>query len=132
MTKRQTITPYLLYEDADAASAWLQRVFGFREVDRQTGAAGGVHLELELSPSGAHVHAGSPGGDFQGPGKVGRTSLQYVLVDDVDSHYKRARAEGAEIVEELTDAPYGDRRYTCRDPEGHEWCFATPREPVAG
>jgi PhnB protein len=123
---RQSITPYLLYEDADAASAWLQRAFGFREVDRQTGAAGGLHLELELAPGDGRVYAGSPPDDFQSPAKVGRTSLLYVLVADVDAHYARARASGAEIVEKPTDAPYGDRRYTCRDPEGHEWCFASP------
>ena len=123
---RQTITPYLLYEDADAASAWLQRAFDFREVDRQTGAAGGLHLELEVTPGDGRVYAGSPPEGFQSAAKVGRTSLVYALVEDVDAHYERAKGAGAEIVEELKDAPYGDRRYTCRDPEGHEWCFASP------
>ena len=122
---RQIVTPYLLYEDAEAASAWLQRAFGLRQVDRQGGAAGGLHLELEL-PGGGWVYAGSPPDGFQSPAKIGRTSLLYVLVPDVDAHYEHAKAAEAEIVEEPTDAPYGDRRYTCRDPEGHEWCFASP------
>jgi uncharacterized glyoxalase superfamily protein PhnB len=55
---------------------------------------------------------------------VGRSSSTYVLVDDVDAHFERARAAGAEIVEELTDLPFGHRRYGCRDPQGHEWFFA--------
>jgi MerR family transcriptional regulator, thiopeptide resistance regulator len=122
----QTITPYLLYEDADAAVAFLTKAFGFREVDRTVGRGGGVHVEMEISPGGARIYLGSPGGDYRGPAKVGRTSLQYVVVDDVDAHHARAVAAGATITEELVDLPYGDRRYGCRDPQGHEWTFATP------
>jgi uncharacterized glyoxalase superfamily protein PhnB len=48
----------------------------------------------------------------------------YVLVDDVDAHYERARAAGAEILEEPADQEYGDRRYAAMDPEGHHWFFA--------
>ena len=44
----------------------------------------------------------------------------YVLVDDVDAHHERAKAAGAVIVEELVDTPFGHRRYTCDDPQGHE------------
>ena len=124
----QTVTPYLLYEDADAAIEFLSRAVGFREVERTTGAAGGMHAELEVGPDGSRIYLGAPRGDFRGPGRVGRTSLVYVLVDDVDAHYARAKAAGATIVEELTDLPFGHRRYTCDDPEGHEWSFATARE----
>jgi PhnB protein len=123
---RQTVTPYLLYEDAPAAVTFLTEAFGFREVDRTTGAAGGMHVELELGADGARIYLGAPGGDFRGPATVGRTSLLYVLVDDVDRHYERAKAAGATISEELTDLPYGDRRYGCKDPQGHEWTFAAP------
>jgi uncharacterized glyoxalase superfamily protein PhnB len=123
---RQTITPYLLYEDAPAAVAFLTEAFGFREIDRTTGAAGGMHVELELGGDGGRIYLGAPGGDFRGPAAVGRTSLLYVLVDDVDRHHERAKAAGATITEELTDLPYGDRRYGCRDPQGHEWTFASP------
>ena len=121
----QTVTPYLLYEDADAAVEFLTRAFGFRELTRTTGSAGGVHAELEVAPDGAIVYLGAPGGQFSAPAKVGRTSLVYVLVDDVDAHHARAKAAGAAIVEELTDLPFGHRRYTCDDPQGHQWSFAS-------
>jgi PhnB protein len=123
---RQTVTPYLLYEDGPAALAFLVEAFGFREVDRRMGAAGGMHAEMEVGADGGRIYLGAPAGDFRGPASVGRTSLLYVLVDDVDGHYERAKAAGASIVEELTDLPYGDRRYGCRDPQGHEWTFAMP------
>jgi uncharacterized glyoxalase superfamily protein PhnB len=121
----QTVTPYLLYEDGAAAIEFLTRAFGFRELGRTTGSAGGLHAELEVAPDGAQVFLGSPGGDFRGPGEIGRTSLVYIMVDDVDAHHDRAQAAGAVIVEELNDLPFGHRRYTCEDPEGHQWCFAT-------
>jgi uncharacterized glyoxalase superfamily protein PhnB len=123
---RQTVTPYLLYEDAEAAVTFLADAFGFREVDRTIGGAGGLHVELETGSSGGTIYVGSPGQGFHGPAAVGRTSLVYVLVPDVDAHHARAREAGATIIEELVDLPFGDRRYTCRDPQGHEWSFATP------
>jgi uncharacterized glyoxalase superfamily protein PhnB len=119
----QTVTPYLLYEDGDNAAAFLTRAFGFREIDRQVGAAGGLHLEFETE-LGGRVYAGQPPEGFRNPAQVGRTSLVYVLVSAVDDHHDRAKAAGATVVEELVDLPFGHRRYTCRDPEGHEWSFA--------
>jgi uncharacterized glyoxalase superfamily protein PhnB len=118
----QRVWPYLLYEDGEAAVEFLARAFGFREVDRQVGAAGGMHVELELE--GGRVYAGQPPAGYVNPAQAGRTSLVYVLVGDVDAHHDRARAEGAEVVEELNDTPFGQRRYTCNDPQGHQWSFA--------
>jgi uncharacterized glyoxalase superfamily protein PhnB len=122
----QRITPYLLYEDGEAAIEFVTRAFGFREVERQIGGAGGLHAELELGPGGGRIYLGQPPGDFRNPEVVGRTSSLYVLVDEVDAHHDRARAAGAEITEELNDLPFGHRRYGCVDPQGHEWFFAQP------
>lgn len=122
----QRITPYLLYEDVDAAIQWLARAFGFREVLRTTGGAGGIHAELEIAADGTQVFVGQPPQGFQNPRKVARTTIMYVIVDDVDAHHARAKEAGAEIVEEPNDTPFGHRRYTCDDPEGHQWSFAAP------
>lgn len=120
----QTVTPYLLYEDGEAAIEFATRAFGFRVVDRATGGAGGLHAELETAPGGGRIYLGQPPSEFRNPLEIGRTSSVYVLVDDVDSHYQRAKAAGAEIIEELNDLPFGHRRYRCTDPQGHEWDFA--------
>jgi uncharacterized glyoxalase superfamily protein PhnB len=47
-----------------------------------------------------------------------------VYVDDVRGHYERAKVAGADIVSELEELPWGDRRYQASDPEGHQWTFA--------
>src|SRR5919197_754383 len=116
----QTVIPYLLYADVEAAGSFFTRAFGFREVDRQIGAAGGVHLEFETE-LGGRIYAGQPPAGYKNPAEVGRTSIVYVLVAAVDAHHDRAKAAGATVVEELVDTPFGHRRYGCRDPQGHEW-----------
>jgi uncharacterized glyoxalase superfamily protein PhnB len=120
----QTVTPYLLYEDGEAAIEFLVRAFGFREVDRATGGAGGLHAELEVGPDGGRIYIGQPPAGFHNPADVGRTSHVYVLVDDVDGHFEQAKAARAKIIEELINLPFGHRRYGCADPQGHEWFFA--------
>jgi uncharacterized glyoxalase superfamily protein PhnB len=123
----QQITPYLLYEDGEGAIEFLTNAFDFSLVDRTTGGAGGLHAELK-GPAGGQLYLGQPPDQygFQNPAKVGRTSEVYVLVDDADAHYERAKAAGAEIIEEPNDLPFGHRRYGCVDPQGHEWFFAQP------
>jgi len=124
----QAITPYLLYEDGEAAIEFLTRAFGFAEVERAVGSAGGLHAELELPPHGGRICLGQPPGGFRNPGTVGATAHVIALVDDVDAHCERARAAGADITAEPADLPFGVRQYGCSDPQGHEWYFAQPIE----
>jgi uncharacterized glyoxalase superfamily protein PhnB len=66
-------------------------------------------------------------GLVQPPAPPTRVNTQgtYVVVADVDGHYARAKAAGAEIVLDLKKQDYGGRDYTCRDLEGHVWTFGT-------
>jgi uncharacterized glyoxalase superfamily protein PhnB len=127
----QRIIPYLLYEDVDAAIEWLAGAFGFEEVLRLPAEEGYVsHAELRLGEES--VFLGDPGEDYRGPKRLGaRTALVHVHVDDVDTHYARAVAAGAEIRQAPQDMPYGDRRYDAYDLEGQLWSFATPVREVS-
>jgi uncharacterized glyoxalase superfamily protein PhnB len=124
----QTITPYLLYEDAATALEFLSEAFGFEETMRIETLDGRVaHAEARLGDG--QVHLGQPLKP-SGPRRLGGTTvLLYVYVDDVDEHCELARAAGAVIVEEPADQPYGERRYRSRDPEGHSWYFAQRPTP---
>jgi uncharacterized glyoxalase superfamily protein PhnB len=51
----------------------------------------------------------------------------YVCLRDVDAHYQRAKAAGAEIVRGIEDTNYGSREYSVRDLEGGLWSFGTYR-----
>jgi PhnB protein len=116
----------LLYEDGAAAIDFLTNAFGFEEVMRMEDDRGSVnHAEMKLGEDS--VMLGDPGDDYRNPRNAAHyTALVHVYVDDVDAHFERAKAAGAEIVMEPTDQEYGDRRYDAKDPEGHFWSFATP------
>lgn len=117
------ITPYLLYEDVDAAVDWLIKSFGFAERVRMRGPDGrAMHAEISLADG--VVMMGNPGPGYQNPARRGgATQLVYVYVDDVDAHCDAATAAGAPIIRELADQFYGDRTYGSQDPEGHQWTF---------
>jgi PhnB protein len=119
------ISPYLLYEDGAAAIDFLTNAFGFEEVMRMDEGGLVNHAEVRLGDD--TVMLGYPGEDYKNPRKADHaTALVHVYVDDVNAHFERAKAAGAEIVMEPTDQEYGDRRYDAKDPEGHFWSFATP------
>ncbi|HEY3834265.1 MAG TPA: VOC family protein [Acidimicrobiia bacterium] len=47
-------------------------------------------------------------------------------VDDVDACFQRALRAGLEPEGEPADAPWGERYFHIRDPDGHELSFARP------
>ena len=124
---RQTVTPYLLCEDAAAALDWLSNAFGFRETTRLEASGSVNHAEMAVGRDGGEIFLGAPGGGFKNPKNSGhRSAVVYVYVDDVDAHFARAKEAGARIIAEPADQEYGERRYAAEDPEGHQWYFAAP------
>jgi uncharacterized glyoxalase superfamily protein PhnB len=129
----QSVTPYLLYEDCDAALDFLARAFGFEEVLRYTGEGGYVnHAEMKIGSEG-RIYMGDPGDHYKSPKRVGQETCGiYVQIDgDVDELCERARAAGATITQEPEDQEYGDRRFTAKDLEGQVWFFARAIKEVA-
>jgi len=120
------ITPYLIYDDVARALRWLSGAFGFaeREDERLVDSQGTIqHAAMELH--GAVVMMGPPSVHGDSP-RLGVSSMLDVTVNDVEGHYRRARAADAEVVIDLEDAPWGVRRYQARDLEGHQWQFSQP------
>ncbi|MGE0392853.1 MAG: VOC family protein [Vicinamibacterales bacterium] len=133
-----TITPYLYYEDLDAAMAWLTKALGLKRVGpTQKGPDGkGSHGTMQIGEG--LVMMGRPPADqkYRNPKRLGQaTQSLYVMVDSVDKHHARAVKAGAVLLEAPADTPYGHRRYGLTDPEGHEWYFAqqlaAPRKRAA-
>ena len=121
----QRIVPSLTYADAPAAIDWLCRVFGFEEVRRMEVGDGRIG-NAALSFNGEQIMLASV---FEEAGTVSPQDLAglhqqiTVHVDDVDTHFARAQAEGAEILAEPTDQFWGARNYWVQDLEGHRWTF---------
>jgi uncharacterized glyoxalase superfamily protein PhnB len=119
------ITPYLLYRDVGGALKFLSKAFGFKKLDSMKGKDGVIqHAAMQFGDG--LVMLGYPGKKYRNPRKLGHvTQSLYIMVDDVDDHYKKAKKAGAKILEKPSDMFYGHRRYGASDPEGHEWYFAT-------
>jgi len=129
--EHQAITPYLLYEDCAAALDWLAHAFGFEEELRHLSPDGNVwHASGRIGEG--EIMMGDPGDHYRNPKRLGQETVGiYVVVDDVDAHFARAKEAGAEIREEPKDESYGHRRYTATDPEGHVWYCASVIRDVA-
>ena len=132
--------PFLRYNDAKAAIAFLEAGFGFEAklvVEDDAGQI--VHAQVshgtgmvmlgdvrDDGPIDGHIttvrEAGKPTGGI------------YVVVDDVDAHAERAQSAGADVFDPPQDQDYGGRGYTCLDPEGNMWSFGSydPWAPESG
>jgi uncharacterized glyoxalase superfamily protein PhnB len=123
------IVPALRYRNAKAAIDWLCKAFGFAKKMVVPGEGDSIaHAELVLGNGMIMLgDVETEYGHLVAAPLKGQSVTQglYVIVADVDGHYARAKAEGAEIVLELKTQNYGGRDYTCRDLEGHVWTFGT-------
>jgi uncharacterized glyoxalase superfamily protein PhnB len=126
------VSPYLLYEDAEAAVEYLRQSFGFELRLSQIGGAGRMHNELLLGDDGL-VMLGQAGEGFSSPRSLGSLppALVHVYVDDVEALHVRAKDAGADVTE-LEHSPVGDHRFTATDPEGQVWVFAQRVAPADG
>jgi len=120
------ISPLIFYRVARAALDFLERAFGFEtRMVVDDGQGGVIHSESVFEGCVVMV-CGPPPAKYASPldldGK--RTGAIHVQVKSgLDTLCERARAAGAVIEREPADQPYGDRVFTCFDPEGHAWSF---------
>lgn len=121
---------FLTYDDASAALDWLEQALGFERSSVHEGPDGGI-AHAELTFGGGMVMLGTAGhNDFglKTPRELGAvTQGVYLVVDEIEAHFERAVAGGAEVVRELHDTDYGSRDYMVRDPEGNVWSVGTYR-----
>ena len=109
----------LVYPHVREAVAWLNAAFGF--VERLQ--IGESHRS-QLGVGDGAVIVGDVHGERHPPTTGVVTHSVVVRVDDANAHCERARSNGARIVMEPTDFPYGERQYEAEDPAGHRWTFS--------
>jgi uncharacterized glyoxalase superfamily protein PhnB len=127
-TPAPTVWPGFRCRDSLGLIKFLVDAFGFEST--LVVADGGVvhHAELRWPLGGGvmcsdtreaedELHAQLP---------TGPVSI-YVVCDDPDALFERARSHGAEVLQGLKDEDYGSRGFTVRDPEGNVWNFGTYR-----
>ena len=131
--------PLISYRDPAGSIEWLCKAFGFekqRIVARQDGSLSYAHLSfdgtlIKVTP----IRDTAADKSYKLPDKIDRPQQRrlYFVVRDVNAHYDKAKAAGAEIVLDMRIYEHGGCRYSCRDPEGHLWNFGTydPWQPLA-
>ena len=104
----RTMAPAVAFYDAIG----FEMVVGGAAAAFTTYRAGDGYVNLQLDPQWA------PGARVWG--------RAIFWVDDVDAMYGRVRAAGLETMTVPADAPWGERYFHVRDPDGHELSFARP------
>lgn len=123
----QRIVPFLCYEDAPAAIAFLCATFGFEEHARYPVPDGRIgHAELRAGACAVMVHSPWEGFGMDSPRNIpNANAMIFCVVDDVRAHFEHARRAGATIVTEPSH-DHGSTSYRALDCEGHRWFFSTP------
>ena len=124
-TPQPQVWPSLRARDARALIRFLTEAFGFEETVVYGDGDRVDHAQLSW-PEGGGIMLGSVKegqNSATDPGAFGA----YVVTDQPDALYARAKAAGAEITAELYDTDYGSRDFAARDPEGNRWTFGTYR-----
>ncbi|GAA4589844.1 putative glyoxalase superfamily protein PhnB [Actinoplanes octamycinicus] len=121
------VWPTLRATDARALIRFLVEAFGFEETAVHGAGDRVDHAELSWPPGGG-IMLGSVRDDAENPWHLDPGTFgAYVVTDEPDKLFARARAAGATIVREPFDTDYGSRDFTVRDPEGNLWSFGTYR-----
>jgi uncharacterized glyoxalase superfamily protein PhnB len=119
----QTVFPCLTFKDAKASFDWLERTLGAERVAAYEDDDGRVlHAEIRIGSSTIMAGDERAGSKATPPG----ASVVYVVVEDADAAYERAKAAGAQVTEP-TDQDYGSRDITVTDPDGNRWSLGTYR-----
>ena len=123
----QTVFPCITFRDAAASIAFLERALGAERVAVYSDDAGRInHAEVRIGESVVMCGDERAGSKATPPG----VSVVYVVVEDADAAYERAKAAGAEVTEPV-DQDYGSRDITVTDPDGNRWSLGTYKGAAA-
>lgn len=124
------VMPQLVVSPCAEALDFYERAFGAQLGMRMPGPDG-LLMHAEMNIGGSIIMLAD---EVSMPGEVVRKSPKnagaitggvMLYVEDVDSVFQRALAEGAKSVREPTDEFWGDRFAQLEDPFGHIWSMAT-------
>ena len=118
------MTPYIMVEDIEAYSNFLQPAFN-GVICSSTKSANNTFLNIEMKIGTSMVMLAEARGGF----KPMPMSF-YMYVEDVDSTYKQAVSCGATSLNEPSDKFYGNRDCGIIDVKGNYWFIASRIEKL--
>jgi len=120
----ETISAVTLATADMVRSCAFYRALGFRV---RSGGPDAAFTSFELRDGSLNVSAGEgpPHGSLAGS-SAGSWGRVIIYVEDVDALHARALEAGLRPEAPPRDAPWGERFFHLRDPDGHELSFARP------
>jgi PhnB protein len=117
------ITPHLVVQDAERATAFYANAFGAQEIERIPTPDGRLmSVQLQIGDGVLHLADEFPEMNVLAPPSVGGTPVVLALeVADADAVFAQAIAAGASVRQPLADMFWGDRHGQLDDPFGHRW-----------
>jgi uncharacterized glyoxalase superfamily protein PhnB len=101
------------------AADWLSKAFGFTVRLR----IGNHRIQMKASEGCFTIAEGSA--------TANNSHIIQVRIEDANAHCERARQNGAIILTEPEEQPYGERQYNAQDFYGHRWDFTETITDVA-
>jgi PhnB protein len=127
-----SVTPYLIVDDAQRAIEFYRDAFGAEEKFRLPMGDRIGHAEIKIGDSFVMLADEFPEMNHLGPNtRGGPTSSIVLYVQDVDTSFKKALDAGAKEQRPVENQFWGDRMGTLTDPFGHQWSLATHVEDVS-
>ena len=133
MAKREgfhTITPYLKFDDGNAAFTFYQKAFGAKEHYCQRDQNGVLrHGELQFGDSMIMMSTVVPEyPELKSAVAYGGSPMSiFLYVDDADALFQRAVENGCMVEMAMSDQSYG-RTGGVKDPFGYTWWITTHKE----
>ena len=119
------VVAYFTVSDSKAATAFYEKAFGARLVDRREIPVGrSMHVHVEINGGALMFNDPFPehGIEPVPPANV----VLHLIVDDADAWWKRATEAGAGIVTPMKVEFWGDKYGQLKDPFGVTWGVVGP------
>jgi PhnB protein len=127
-----SITPYLVIKNAEKAIKFYKEAFGAKEITRLMIGDKVGHAELQINDSMIMLADEFPVWGMTSAEKIGDSPVILLMsVDDADSVFNRAVAEGAKVFSPVETQFYGDQSGSIIDPFGHRWTISSHVEDIS-
>lgn len=123
-----TVLPHVRYRNLEEAVVWLSNAFGFVEEYRYGHPLSGVQMRAGKT----YLMLERVRETAQTPKELGfGTQSLTIFIEEIESHFERAKSAGVTTLEDLHETVYGELQYAAEDLEGHHWLFSRHARDVS-
>jgi PhnB protein len=120
-SSHQQVMPYLILENAQGFISFMEKIFGAKETHKGMRDENIImHAEIMIGDNTTIMCC-----DATQKWDVMNAGC-FIYVDDADETFKKALAEGATVMTEMADQPYG-RSGGIKDPFGNVWWITSAK-----